>query len=1043
MNESILRALMKLFAIVANVDKDNVSQNARRIVESYLGLQLNASLVQEYLLMFDEFLVKLHKNIGKGDKRERVRTSLNSVKVLVICHEINEQLQQVEKLIVLIRLLEFIHEDYTITDKELDFVKTVAETFNVSEDEYLDAKAFIIEDNDKIKIQKKLLKINSKETKNNKILNKKSQNNDDANVYKHFYDKNITGEISILHFASTNTFILKYIGEEAIYLNSQNIIPGRAYVFETGSLIKGPRISPIYYSDVANEYIQESTHSKIVFSATDIEFKFKNSDNGIHKFSFSEESGHLIGIMGGSGVGKSTLLSVLNGSLPLNSGKITINGYDIYEDKEKIEGVIGFVPQDDLLIEELTVYQNLYYNAKLCFSNSSEEEIEELIKNILLNLDLEETKELKVGDPLNKFISGGQRKRLNIALELIREPSILIVDEPTSGLSSQDSETVMTLLKEQTIKGKLVIVNIHQPSSDIYKLFDRLLVLDKGGYPVYLGNPIDAVVYFKTASNHVNASESECGVCGNVNPEQSLQILEAKMVNEYGKYTRTRKVSPKEWYNRYLEKIDSKLEIPESEEKIPIPQNAFKIPNKFKQFKIFSIRNILSKLTNKQYLLINFLEAPLLALILAYFTKYISGTVDNPNLYLFSENENIPAYLFMAVVVALFIGLTVSAEEIIKDRRILKRESFLNLSWLSYLNSKIVVLFILSAIQSISFILVGNFVLGINGMTYYFFIILFSTMAAANLVGLNISSALNSVVTIYITIPFIIVPQLLFSGVMVNFNKLHKDFASVEYVPVIGDLMLSRWAYEAIAVTQFEYNNYEKHFFNIEKELSKSSFKSMFLLPELQSRIDRSFRNTKENGDKEKLKDDLQLLRNEFKTLAKSYPKIKFEFSDNLTTEKYDKKTSQQATSYIEELKSYLKQRQYFANLKFDKIFNSIADKLGGTDAVIQLKDENYNKRLAEFVLNKSEVKKIVEIKKHKLIQLKDPIFKDAETNYGRAHFYASKKFIFGQEIDTIWFNTAIIWLSIIFMYILLIFNGLKKFVDFVSSIKIFGNKES
>ena len=200
----------------------------------------------------------------------------------------------------------------------------------------------------------------------------------------------------------------------------------------------------------------------------------------------------------------------------------------------------------------------------------------------------------------------------------------------------------------------------------------------------------------------------------------------------------------------------------------------------------------------------------------------------------------------MCVIVALFIGLTVSAEEIIRDRKILKRESFLNLSWSSYLNSKIVVLFILAAIQSISFILVGNFILGIKWMTFSYFIIIFSTIASANLIGLNISSALNSVVTIYITIPFILVPQLLFSGVIVSFNKLHRNFMSVEYVPVIGDLMISRWAYEALAVNQFKNNEFEKYFFNVEKEISHLSFQSMFRLPELQSRVDRSIKNLKQ-----------------------------------------------------------------------------------------------------------------------------------------------------------------------------------------------------
>ncbi|MFN8258967.1 MAG: ATP-binding cassette domain-containing protein, partial [Bacteroidales bacterium] len=866
------------------------------------------------------------------------------------------------------------------------------------------------------------------------------ENHEDSFV--HLIAQNLAGELIFLHILSTNTYLLKYEGEDSLYLNSQNIKPLKAYVFENGSIIKGKRISPVYYTDIAGHFIHDDGSAKIVFTAQEIEFKFKNSSNGIHSFSFSEDSGNLVGIMGGSGVGKSTLLNILIGNIPLSSGKITINGYDLYKDKADLEGVIGFVPQDDLLIEELSVFQNLYFNAKLCFSLFSEEEIQKVVDKVLLDLELTEIKNLKVGDPLNKFISGGQRKRLNIALELMREPSVLVVDEPTSGLSSQDSDIVMSLLKEQTLKGKLVIVNIHQPSSDIYKLFDRLLILDKGGYPVYYGNPVDAVVYFKTASKHVNAFESECASCGNVNPEQPLQILEAKIVNEYGKFTRERKVTPSEWYKLFREKIQGNIKIPEIAEKLSLPLNKFKIPNMFNQWRIFSTRNLLSKLTNKQFLLINFLEAPLLAVILGYFTKYISGTPDNPNVYLFSENENIPAYLFMCVIVALFIGLTVSAEEIIRDRKILKRESFLHLSWISYLNSKIIVLIVMAAIQAISLVLVGNFILGIKWMTISYFTIVFSTIVAANLIGLNISSALNSVVTIYITIPFILVPQLLFSGVIVSFNKLHKNVMSIENVPVIGDLMISRWAYEALAVNQFKYNEYEIHFFDVEKEISEVSFQSMFRLPELQSRIDRCIKNIQNDSVGTQYKNDLMLVKNEFAKLNKQVPDIPLDFLNEMDYSRFNAETGAKATKYIENLSNYYKGKIYQVNTRKDEIFTKLAKKLGGTDKVSKLKEDYYNKRLAELVLNKNEVKKIVETTDLVLYQTKDPIFKIPENKFGRAHFYAAQKNIFGKSIDTVTFNVIVIWLWTFLFYIMLVFNILKKSVDAISNLNFKKNKD-
>src|SRR5690606_14208356 len=154
----------------------------------------------------------------------------------------------------------------------------------------------------------------------------------------------------------------------------------------------------------------------------------------------------------------------LNGNYTPYSGKVTINGLDIHHERDEVSGMIGYISQDDLLIEELSVYQNLYQNAKLCFDGLTDEQIGEKVKNTLLALGLYEIKDIQVGSRMNKKISGGQRKRLNIALELIREPSVLFVDEPTSGLSSRDSENIMDLLKELALKGKLVFVVIHQPS---------------------------------------------------------------------------------------------------------------------------------------------------------------------------------------------------------------------------------------------------------------------------------------------------------------------------------------------------------------------------------------------------------------------------------------------------------------------------------------------------------------------------------------------------------------------------------------------------
>jgi len=571
----------------------------------------------------------------------------------------------------------------------------------------------------------------------------------------------------------------------------------------------------------------------ISFKAENITHKFRTGNYGLRNVDIVESEGKLVGIMGSSGSGKSTLINVLNGNEIPTEGNVYINRINIHTEKEKIEGVIGYVPQDDLLIEDLTVFQNMFYSAKLCFKEKNDEEITELVENTLNDLGIFETKDLKVGNVLNKTISGGQRKRVNIGLELLREPIVMFVDEPTSGLSSNDSENIMDLLKELTLQGKLIFVVIHQPSSDIFKLFDSLLILDVGGYPIYYGNPVESITYFRNALQIIDKENAICLECGNVNTEQVFNIIERRLVNEIGSPTKERRYSAEHWNKIYKENTEfSNLADVHNEPKVSLH-----IPGIIAQIKIFVTRDFLSKLSNRQYMLINLLEAPLLAFILSAFLRYYPGDGFTPSNYIFYNNLNIPVYIFITIIVALFIGLTVSAEEIIRDRKILKRESFLHLSRFSYLASKLIILFGLSAIQSLSFLIVGNLVVEMHGLMLEFWLVTFSIFCFANVLGLNISSAFNSVITIYILIPILLIPQLLLSGVMVHFDELNPSFTNKTHVPLIGEVMAAKWAYEAMMVTQFKNNKYEKQFYLMDKVISTSDFKVVYYIPKLASKL--------------------------------------------------------------------------------------------------------------------------------------------------------------------------------------------------------------
>lgn len=1022
MSERILRALMQLFAIIAKVDEvtDPTSEaiessNGRRIVEAFLRTELNDELLQKYIQLFDEFLLVHHQGSAKKDG-QRKRTSVNSVKVLRICAQINEELTQRQKMIVLLRIFDFIHANDQVHEQEQEFVHTVSESFNIPDFEYQQLKSFVEANNGTILDDEHFMYITEKnlELSHAKLIK---------------LDGLTDGSISVIRIESVNILFFKYFGHDELILNGQIVSNERRHILNQGSTLRTNKSAPIYYSDVISRFLNDANQEKITFKVDHLQFHFNSGKIGLHEINFIEQSGKLLGVMGGSGAGKSTFLNVLNGNYTPSHGAVTINGVDLHREKSKLEGVIGFVSQDDLLIEELTVFQNLYFNAKLCFNDLSESQLKKKVLDLLSDIGLGDAKHLKVGSPLEKTISGGQRKRLNIALELIREPAVMFVDEPTSGLSSRDSENIMDMLKELSLKGKLIFVVIHQPSSEIFKMFDKLLILDQGGYPIFDGNPIDAVVYFKTHVHHVNANERECPICGNVNPEQIFNIIESKVVDEYGNQTKVRKVTPREWNERYL----SSNKNPDIEEIVSPIKGTSRIANKIKQFKVFFLRDILSKLANKQYMFINMLEAPVLAAILSFFVKFFNTDGKGNEDYVFYENENIPQYLFISVVVALFLGLTVAAEEIIKDKKILKRESFLNLSLSSYLWSKILIMFMVSAIQTAFFVLIGNLILEIHGLWWEYWLILFSTSCMANVLGLNISSAFNSAKVIYIIVPLLIIPQLIFSGVIVKFDKLHPIFSSNNEVPWIGNTMASRWAYEALAVVQAVDNQHESQQFELHQKQSNASWKRDYWIPEMKNQLTILADKKSSGNDFEKAK---RILSNEIEKEISNWSNL--ECKDCIA----GLSKLQKGKSSIQEVQFNIAAFLEMLKKQYNLTYNQSTEELDRL--VMKMGEKNFeasqaqhvNESLQDLVTNRTEVQKII-VSDDELIQKDDPLYMDPKnTRLLDAPFYTYKKYWFGIPMSTFLANILVLWGMTVLLIIALYYDLLRKFLMLFSRVK-------
>ncbi len=1014
MSEEILRALTQLFAIITKQD-GGVTENERQFVITFFQKELEQSAIHSYLNVYDTMSGYQSQVEHHEDDRSSVPSVKDSLKTLAICKKINKTLTQKQKVVVLIKLFELVHSDKNFSAQRMEIVNTVSTVFNISQEEYKLIESFVLSENISALNFSDILIVNE---------DTKRPSGQQKHIHAH-----LDGNLVFLKVNSVAMYFVRYLGKDPTNLNGFIMQPDRIYLFSNGSTIKTHGGNALYYSDLASEFNNEILSIKLSFRAEIEEFKFHNGAIGIRDINIIEGPGKLMGIMGASGAGKTTLLNILAGLEKPGKGKIKINGFDIHEDKGELEGVIGFVSQDDLLIEELTVYQNLFFNAKLCFANLSDGDIHNRVLKVLEDLGLEQRRDLKVGNVLDKKISGGQRKRLNIALELIREPAVLFLDEPTSGLSSRDSENVIDLLKELSLKGKLIFVVIHQPSSDIYKMFDRMIIMDTGGFPVYYGNPIEAVTYFKKVTHQVDSNRGQCEICGNVNPEQIFNILEAKVVDEYGQPTSKRKITPLEWHEMYKAHYKpSSLEEVKDE-----PPRNLHLASRVKQIFIFTKRDFLAKLSNRQYLLINLLEAPLLAVILAFIIKYNSAP--NGKEYIFRYNENIPAFLLMSIIVSLFMGLTVSAEEIIRDRRILKRESFLNLSWNSYLLSKLSILFLISAIQSISFIAIGNLILEIEGMTWAFGLVLFSTSCLANIIGLNISSAFNSAITVYILIPLLLIPQMILSGLLFSFDKLNELISNKGKVPVIADMMASRWAYEAMAVHQFKNNEYEKPYFEYERRESIADYKSAYLAAELKKRNQFLL-------DNQDIKNDSieKLVAKEKKII---YSELRAEpFREGI--EKLDLKSTLSKNGYTKEAGVMLD--EYLVNYKkhYQEEYNTHADLIekkmtfyeskGGN--ILEEKNKFFNESITDLVRNSTVKERILEYK-GRLIQTINPIFQLPQPTYWfdyRTAFFVPEKNLAGYLISTYWFDLLMIWLMSIGCYILLYLEFLRKIVNFFTS---------
>lgn len=520
--------------------------------------------------------------------------------------------------------------------------------------------------------------------------------------------------------------------------------------------------------------------------------------------SFDAESGQMVAVMGPSGCGKSTVLEMIYGNRQQTSGTITYNNDPLRDNLEYFRQKFGYVPQDDILFGELTVFENLLFTARIREPLAALDELEIRIDDVLESLKLSEFKHARVGTVESKGLSGGQRKRVNIARELIFDPKVIFLDEPTSGLSSKDSEEIVAILRNLGDMGKLVFVVLHQPSSKIYKSFDRILFLDKGGRTVYFGDVIECIEYMQNIHEGYH-DPVECPTCQTTHPEVLFDILEEK--DEHNK----RRYSPEFWAERYKKFREShNVEAVIDEQAIASAKitNKLTIKEHVNQFITLLHRVTLTKINNRNNMILSFAAPTVISLLISM----ILYSTDADGNYSFYDNKLLLIYLFIGVIFAIFMGLTNSVRDIVSERAIysLEHKNRLRVVW--YVLSKFAVMAVIAAIQSTIFVSIGNQYLEIQGMFWPFFQFIFLVSLFGIAFGLFLSSIVNSSESVVNWIPLILIPQIILGGALIKFEDMSRDLYldAQSVIPEIGQIIPSRWTHEAMVIAQVAGNPFDR-----------------------------------------------------------------------------------------------------------------------------------------------------------------------------------------------------------------------------------------
>jgi ABC-type multidrug transport system ATPase subunit len=568
----------------------------------------------------------------------------------------------------------------------------------------------------------------------------------------------------------------------------------------------------------------------------DLIHDFGVESRALDHINFEVKRGEMLCIIGPSGSGKSTLLAVLSGQREPTRGKVRLNGISLYERCEQLVPFIAYMPQEEALNPQLTVREHLRHAVTIRRPALSLAEHERRVDSMLAELGLQSIARRQVGAAGDKTLSSGERSRLNLGVDLGSRAEVFLFDEPISGLSSKDSEHVAETLRSLA-REKIVIASLHRPGAPVLRLFDKVLLLDSGGRLAYFGTPAAMVGYFRDACEELAINHPSVTAKSPLGADFVFDVLETPLsVIGGGSNTGAARRFPSSFWQERFESADlmqslqsgggpaSRLGEAKAAEHLPLPPKPTRrLQAVIAVFATHFLRSLLSKLRNRGTLYSTCLEAPLLAALIA---NTLRSSPKGP--YEFSTALHIPAYLFLSTTVAMFLGLTNSATEVLRDRPILRRERNCQPGAASYVTAKFSALALVAAVQCLTYLIVGNFFLDIEGMLFYHWLWLTLTAWTGTAMALVISSIVKTERAALTSVPLLLVPQMLLAGALVPYREMNRglfqnatDIRERGGVPVPAYVMPLRYAYEAILVAQAVRNPFEVERLRLQRSIDR------------------------------------------------------------------------------------------------------------------------------------------------------------------------------------------------------------------------------